>query len=55
RFYSSAATGKNILEFVEDNRINEVLFLNYMENVNWRQFMEGVRALMDCTISYPSM
>ena len=47
RFYSSAATGKNILEFVEDNRINEVLFLNYMENVNWRQFMEGVQALMD--------
>ena len=44
RFYSAAAAGKDILQFIRDNRINEVLFINYMENVNWRKFMEGVRA-----------
>lgn len=46
RFYSSGATGKSILRFIEDNGINEVLFVNYMENVNWHKFMEGVEALM---------
>lgn len=46
RFYSIGATGKNILQFIEDNGINEVLFMNYMENVNWHKFMEGVQALM---------
>lgn len=46
RFYSIGATGKNILQFIEDNGINEVLFMNYMESVNWHKFMEGVQALM---------
>ena len=46
RFYSIGATGKNIIEFIGDQRINEVLFIHYMENVNWHQFMEGVEALM---------
>ncbi len=45
RFYSIGATGKNILQFIEDNGINEVLFISYMENVNWHEFMEGVQAL----------
>lgn len=46
RFYSIGATGKNILQFIEDNGINEVLFMHYMEDVNWHAFMEGVQALM---------
>ncbi|NLM23106.1 MAG: hypothetical protein GX210_03325 [Firmicutes bacterium] len=46
RFYSIGATGKNILQFIQDKAIGEVLFLHYMENVNWPQFMEGVLALM---------
>lgn len=46
RFYSIGATGKNILQFIEDNGINEVLFMHYMEDVNWHKFMEGVQALM---------
>lgn len=46
RFYSIGAAGGNILQFIEKNEINEVLFVNYMENVNWHKFMEGVEALM---------
>ena len=46
RFYSTAAAGKDILQFIRDNRIEELLFMQYMEDVNWRKFMEGVEALM---------
>ena len=46
RFYTIGAAGKNILQFIEDNSINEVLFMHYMEDVNWHKFMEGVEALM---------
>ncbi len=46
RFYSIDAAGKNIIQFIEDNGIREVLFMHYMEDVNWRKFMEGVQALM---------
>ncbi len=46
RFFSIGAAGKNIIQFIEDNRINEVLFMHYMEDVNWHKFMEGVQALM---------
>lgn len=46
RFYSIKATGKNITQFVEDNEIDEVLFLIYMEDVNWHKFMNGVENLL---------
>lgn len=46
RFYSISAAGKDILRFIGDNGINEVLFMNYMENVNWHKFMNGVQKLM---------
>lgn len=46
RFYNIGAAGKNIIEFIEDNRINELLFMHYMEDVNWHKFMEGVEAIM---------
>jgi len=42
RFYSKYSTGKNIVEFIKDNGINEILFAHYMEDVNWKEFMEGV-------------
>ncbi len=46
RFYSINLTGKNIVEFVEDNGINEVLFCIYMEDVNWHKFMSGVENML---------
>lgn len=46
RFYSIKATGKNIVQFIEDNEIDEVLFLTYMEDVNWHKFMTGVENLL---------
>ncbi|HHV98805.1 MAG TPA: hypothetical protein GXX36_04405 [Clostridiaceae bacterium] len=42
RFYSKYSTGKNIVEFIKDNGINEMLFVHYMEDVNWKKFMEDV-------------
>ncbi|HHY63552.1 MAG TPA: hypothetical protein GX501_00750 [Clostridiaceae bacterium] len=47
RFYSKYSTGKNIVEFIEDNGINEVLFCIYMEDVNWQKFMNGVENLLE--------
>ena len=46
RFYSINLTEKNIVEFVKDNRINEVLFCIYMEDVNWHKFMSGVENML---------
>lgn len=46
RFYSISAAGKNIVQFIQDNKINEVLFETYMENVNWHKFMNGVEKLL---------
>lgn len=46
RFYSKYLTGKNIVEFVKDNGINEVLFCIYMEDVNWHKFMSGVENML---------
>ncbi len=47
RFYSKYSTGKNIVEFIEDNGINEILFVHYMEDVNWKKFMQGVEKLLE--------
>lgn len=47
RFYSIKTTGMNIVKFVEQNEINEVLFCIYMEDVNWHKFMNSVENLLD--------
>jgi hypothetical protein len=39
-------TEKNIVEFVKDNGINEVVFCIYMEDVNWHKFMSGVENML---------
>lgn len=46
RFYSIKATGKTIVEFAHDKGIDELLFVIYMEDVNWRKFMSGVESLL---------
>jgi len=46
RFYNMNLTGKNIVEFVKDNGINEVVFCIYMEDVNWQKFMSGVENML---------
>lgn len=46
RFYNKSLTGKNIVEFVKDNGINEVIFCIYMEDVNWHKFMSGVENML---------
>ncbi len=46
RFYNINLTGKNIVEFVKDNGINEVVFCIYMEDVNWHKFMSGVENML---------
>jgi len=47
RFYSKSFTGMNILEFIEHHGIDEVVFLFYMEDVNWTKFMQGVEKLLN--------
>jgi len=46
RFYSIKATGKTIVEFAHDKGIDELLFVIYMEDVNWHKFMSGVDSLL---------
>ena len=46
RFYSIQATGKDIISFVQEHKIDELLFLIYMEDVNWHKFMTGVENLL---------
>lgn len=45
RFYNIATTG-NIVEFVKEKGINEVVFCIYMEDVNWHKFMTGVENML---------
>lgn len=42
RFYSKYTTGLTIPEFIEKHGIQELVFLFYMEDVNWTKFMQGV-------------
>lgn len=44
RFYSKKATGMTIPEFIEKHGIQELVFLFYMEDVNWAKFMNGVES-----------
>ncbi|HBI57066.1 MAG TPA: hypothetical protein DDY38_09590, partial [Firmicutes bacterium] len=45
RFYNVSTTG-NIVDFVKENGINEVVFCIYMEDVNWHKFMSSVEHLL---------
>jgi len=42
RFYSKSSTGLTIPQFIEKYGIQEMVFLFYMEDVNWTKFMNGV-------------
>jgi hypothetical protein len=46
RFYSTAHTKMNIPQFIEHHGIQEVVFVQYMEDVNWAEFMQTVRNLL---------
>lgn len=46
RFYNISAAGKNIVEFINEKEIDELLFVIYMEDVNWHKFMSGVEKLL---------
>ncbi|OPZ94442.1 MAG: hypothetical protein BWY74_00566 [Firmicutes bacterium ADurb.Bin419] len=45
RFYDITIHG-NLIDFIGSKGINEILFVNYMEDVNSRDFMESVENLM---------
>lgn len=45
RFYDITVHG-NVIDFIGSKGINEILFVNYMENVNSRDFMSNVEKLM---------
>ena len=47
RFYDFNTSEKNIADFIESKGINEVLFVNYMENVNYREFMLSLEGLIN--------
>jgi hypothetical protein len=47
RFYNKYATGLTIPEFIREYEISELLFLFYMEDVNWTKFMNGVEGHLD--------
>ncbi len=40
RFYNKNITGFDIPEFMAEHEINELLFIFYMEDINWKNFME---------------
>lgn len=46
RFYSTVHTKMNIPQFIEHHGIQEVVFVHYMEDVNWAEFMQTVRNLL---------
>lgn len=46
RFYDHETSG-NLIDFIGSKGINEILFVNYMEDVNSKEFMSGVEGLMN--------
>ena len=42
RFYNQDVTGLNIPEFMDEYDISELVFMFYMEDVNWTTFMNNV-------------
>lgn len=49
RFYDFNTSEKNVGDFIESKGVNEVLFVNYMENVNYRDFMLSLEILINNT------
>jgi hypothetical protein len=47
RFYDFNTSEKNVADFVESKGINEVLFVNYMENVNYKEYMQSLEELIN--------
>lgn len=47
RFYDFNTSEKNVVDFIEAKDVNEVLFVNYMENVNYRDFMLSLERLIN--------
>ncbi|MDD4297964.1 MAG: hypothetical protein PHC69_13580, partial [Ruminiclostridium sp.] len=47
RFYNSDFTKMGVPQFVEHHGIQEVAIMNYMEDVNWPEFMQKVRNLLN--------
>lgn len=47
RFYDFDTIEMNVIDFIGSKGINEVLFVNYMENVNSKEFMSSVESLVD--------
>jgi len=47
RFYNSAFTKMGVPQFVNHYGIQEVAIINYMEDVNWPEFMQKVRNLLN--------
>lgn len=47
RFYDSSFTKMGVPQFVEHYGIQEVAIMNYMEDVNWAEFMQKVRNLLN--------
>ena len=46
RFYSIYITGKDIVKLAKEKEITEMLFVIYMEDVNWDTFMRSVENLL---------
>jgi hypothetical protein len=46
RFYDFDTIGKDAIGFIGSKGINEILFVNYMENVNSKEFMQSVESLI---------
>ena len=47
RFYNSDFTKMGVPQFVDHYGIQEVAIMNYMEDVNWPEFMQKVRNLLN--------
>lgn len=47
RFYDFNTSEKNAAEFIEAKGINEVLFINYMEDVNYKDYMLSLEELIN--------
>lgn len=46
RFYDFNTIGMDVIDFIHDKGINELLFVNYMENVNYKEYMHSLDNLM---------
>ena len=46
RFYDFNTSEKNAADFIESKGINEVLFVSYMEDVNYKEYMQSLEELI---------